>query len=73
MWTLVARIVPVSRDDVHSHTSPSHHGFPELETHVWGRMCACIGESTANHSPDTKHSSTAEVREMLFLDEGSLE
>lgn len=56
-----------------SHSSPSHHGFPELDAEVWGKVCACMGESTGSHCPETMHSSTAEIWELLFKDEDSLE
>lgn len=50
----------------------SHHCFPELEADVWGKVCACMGKSTANNSPETKHSSTAEAWELLFTVESIL-
>lgn len=69
-WTLVAVTVPVTRGDVHS---PSHHGFPEMEADIWGKVCACMGESTLSDSSETKHSSAAGIWELLFRGEDSLE
>lgn len=62
-----------SRDDVHGRSSPSHHSFPELAADVWGKVCACMGESAANHCSETKLGSRGEIWELLFKDEGSLE
>lgn len=70
---MVAGTAPAGRGDVHSHNFPSHHGFLELDAYVWGKVCACMGERTANHWPKTKHSSTAEIWELLFKGEGSSE